>query len=91
MCVALTKYGYFIYDDLLDLPPGGWQGGFLPRTAPSYDENLRSLSTQVPIFVFELVERDRQQPLSAGFVRPEVRTRETKSGMRLRSLLKEDL
>jgi hypothetical protein len=57
--VALTKHGYFIYDDLLNLTPGGWQGGFLPRGSPAHDKNLHGLRARVPIFVLELVGAEK--------------------------------
>jgi hypothetical protein len=51
MTVALTEEGYFIYDDLLNLSPGGFQGGFVPKNAECYDSNLDTMFSNVPILI----------------------------------------
>lgn len=85
MCVAITKHGYFIYDDLLDLNPGGWQGGFVPSSSPFHNPNLLSLRAQVPIFIMELVDEN-----DGGFEKErevkQKRDRANLHGMKLREL-----
>jgi len=56
VCVGMSPHGYFIYDDLLILTPGGWQGGFAPKDSPVYAENFAELCEKVPIFILELCE-----------------------------------
>ena len=50
---ALTEEGYFVYDDLLRLQPGCWQGGFVPKSAPCYDVNLKSAAEKNPIVIYK--------------------------------------
>jgi hypothetical protein len=50
---AVTEEGYFIYDDLLRIQPGCWQGGFVPRSMPCYDVNMRSAGEKTPIVVYK--------------------------------------
>jgi hypothetical protein len=63
VCVGVAQDGYFIYDDLLSLTPGGWQGGFVSNTSPVFVENFKSLCEKVPIFILELVDTMQHQPL----------------------------
>jgi hypothetical protein len=94
VCVAPTKHGYFIYDDLLNLPPGGWQGGFVPRSSPFHAPNLASLSEQVPVFILELSDEMGKEKKGEGEGGGEgegegptrVRGRKSAHGMHLRPL-----
>jgi hypothetical protein len=51
MCIGLARDGYYIYDDLLNLN-GGFQGGFVPQTSPSYQPDLELFFKHVPILIF---------------------------------------
>lgn len=46
-----TDEGYFIYDDLLDLQPGSWQGGYVSKEASCYKKVMESCMLNVPIFI----------------------------------------
>jgi len=54
MCIGLEEDGYSIYDDLLFLSPGGYQGGFVPKQSESYPKNMKSFFNNVPLAVFRL-------------------------------------
>jgi len=62
--VCLAKYqeedGYFIYDDLLNLQPGSFQGGFVPKNQECYNQNLEFFSQHVPIFIYKRIENNNK-------------------------------
>jgi hypothetical protein len=43
---------YTIYDDLLTLSPGGWQGGFVPAEDECFAPNLKLFTERVPIAIY---------------------------------------
>ena len=51
---------YFLYDDLLSLRPGGWQGGVVDRgrSQHCFDLNLSHFYERVPICIFARADDD---------------------------------
>jgi hypothetical protein len=42
-----------VYDDLLNLNPGGFQGGFVPKECSAHDRILSCAMDKAPIFVYK--------------------------------------
>ncbi len=42
-----------MFDDLLNLRPGGYQGGFVPKGDPVHDKNLMGAKELTPILIFK--------------------------------------
>lgn len=56
MCLGFDKEGYFIYDDLLNLSPGGYQGGYVSKDSSSYIPNLEFFFRYVPLLIYKRSE-----------------------------------
>lgn len=56
--LALDSNGYYIYDDLLNLPKGNWQGGFVKKSAESYTSNMKQFIQFVPVFILQKAKKD---------------------------------
>ena len=56
---------YTIYDDLLTIAPGGWQGGFVPAEDECYEPNLKDFTQRVPIAVYRRGDSPTSPPCSA--------------------------
>ena len=56
-CLAFSEDNsrYFLFDDLLSLRPGGWQGGMVDskRSAHCYSLNISHFAERVPICIFQ--------------------------------------
>lgn len=44
--------GYFVYDDVLNLGPGDYQGGFVPASSRVHDKVLQQAKERVPLALF---------------------------------------
>lgn len=65
-CVGLEpqRQGYTIYDDLLTIAPGGWQGGFVPAEDECYESNMKDFTQRVPIAVYRRGDSPTSSPCS---------------------------
>lgn len=58
-CLAFSEDNsrYFLFDDLLSLRPGGWQGGMVDskRSAHCYSLNISHFAERVPICIFQRI------------------------------------
>ncbi len=61
MCLGCTEEGLYIYDDLLSLAPGGYQGGFLPNSSPYYPKNLQFFFQHVPIAILKKIGDEKKE------------------------------
>jgi len=76
--IALVETGYYIYDDLLVLQPGGFQGGFVPKNSSGdiYDENLEFFSEKVPIVIYKRKQYYYPMPVNNTDGKPQLRRSE---------------
>lgn len=69
-CVAFSADNtkYFLYDDLLSLRPGGWQGGVVDkkRSPHWFDLNVAHFLERVPICIFKRIDQKKQPPKERG-------------------------
>ncbi|KAH3763470.1 protein mono-ADP-ribosyltransferase PARP4 [Pelomyxa schiedti] len=70
--VSPDQKGYWIYDDLLCLTPGEWQGGFCSWDSPDSTQTFKKLRSKVPVFI--LRHQDVPWPPTSTYQAPRLRS-----------------